>query len=263
MDYHEIVNDGPVGEPFVVSYCPLTGSALAWVGRAADPNSTFGVSGLLYNSNLLLYDRASDSIWSQLLQLSVNGPRIGERPEKIQVLETTFATLKSMYPDAVVMTRDTGHVRRYDEYPYGSYREDSEFLFKISRLDNRLSLKQRVIGLHEGDSGKVYQIDRFGASTLAINDQFRDQAIVVFGNSTLNLAAIYSRVLSDGTILTFNPIQDDLPNIMSDTEGNVWDVFGRAVSGPRAGEQLRSVRSYTAMWFAWVSHFDDVQIHFN
>jgi len=263
MDYHEIVNDGPANDPFIVSYCPLTGSALAWKGTAAHADSTFGVSGLLYNSNLLLYDRETQSLWSQLLELSVNGPRIGEQPENFRVLEMTFETLTRMYPDALVLSRDTGHSFPYDDYPYGDYLETSNFLFRVSRRDGRLHPKQRVIGIHDGNSSKVYQLGAFGTSTQTINDQFNDQPIVVVGNSALSYAAIYSRTLSDGTILTFNPLQDELPNVMADTEGNVWDIFGAAVSGPRMGAQLDTARSYTALWFAWVAHFDTVEIYFN
>ena len=263
MNWHEIVNDGPTSNPFIMSYCPLTGSAMAWKGRAADANPTFGVSGLLYNSNLILYDRATDSLWSQMLQLAVNGPRIREQGEVIQVIETTFSTLTAMYPDALVMTRDTGHNRNYDQYPYGDYLTSTRLLFQVSNADNRLHPKERTIGIYSGSSAKVYQLTGFGASTQTINEQFDSQPIVVVGNSVLNYAAIYSSQLSDGTILTFNPIQDDLPNVMSDTEGNVWDIFGTAVSGPRAGAQLDTTRSYTAMWFAWVSIFDAVEIHFN
>jgi len=263
MDYHEIVNDGTADDPLSMSYCPLTGSALAWKGRAAAADSTFGVSGLLYNSNLLLYDRESGSVWSQLLQLAVFGPRQGEQPENIRVFETTFTTLKSMYPDALVLSRDTGHFFNYDDYPYGNYQDDLALIFSVSRLDSRMHTKQRVIGIHEGSSSKVYQLGAFGATTQTINDQFNNQSIVVVGNSALSFAAIYSRVLADGTILNFSPLNDDLPNVMSDDEGNVWDIFGTAVSGPRAGEQLAATRSYVAMWFAWVSHFDNVEIYFN
>jgi len=263
MNWHEIVNDGPAGAPFIMSYCPLTGSAMAWKGRATDTNPTFGVSGLLYNSNLILYDRATDSLWSQMLQLAVNGPRIREQAGVIQVIETTFSTIKAMYPDALVMTRDTGHNRNYDQYPYGDYLTSTGLLFQVSNADNRLHPKERTIGIFEGSNSKVYQLNSFGASTLTINEQFGSQPIVVVGNSALNFAAIFSSELSDGTILTFNPIQDDLPNVMSDTEGNVWNIFGTAVSGPRIGAQLDTTRSYTAMWFAWVSIFDNVEIHFN
>lgn len=263
MDYHEIVNDGSADDPFIVSYCPLTASAIGFKGSAADTNPTFGVSGLLYNSNLILFDRQTDSLWSQMLQVSVNGPRIRQQRENIQLVHTTFETLGEMYPDAMVMTRDTGHVRSYDQYPYGSYRVSTGLLFLTEPFDNRLHPKERAIGIHTDADAKIYQIDGFGNETQAINDEFAGQSIVVVGNSALDLAAIYSRELSDGTILSMTPIQDDLPNIAEDSEGNIWDIFGTAVSGPRAGEQLQSVRSYTAMYFAWSSHFDNVEIHFN
>jgi hypothetical protein len=263
MDYHEIVNDGPAAAPFTMSYCPLTGSAMARFGKASAADPSFGVSGLLYNSNLLLYDRETESLWSQMLQLAVNGPRIREVTEVIQVIETKFETLQAMYPDASVMTRATGHSRPYDEYPYGDYLDEPGLLFQVSRGDNRMQAKQRVIGIFEGDSAKVYQLGAFGALTRTINDQFNSQSIVVVGDSALNFAAIYSRVLADGTILSFDPIQGDLPNVMTDAEGNVWDIFGTAVSGPRAGAQLDSTRSYTALWFAWAAHFGTVDINFN
>jgi hypothetical protein len=263
MNYHEVVNDGPADAPFTMSYCPLTGSAVAWFGKASAVDPSFGVSGLLYNSNLLLYDRETQSLWSQMLQLTVNGTRIREVPEVIQAIETNFETLQAMYPAATVMTRNTGHSRPYDQPPYGNYLNEPGLLFQVFRADNRMEQKQRVIGIFEGDSAKVYQLGAFGTLTRTINDQFNNQSIVAIGNSALNFAAIYSRVLADGTILSFDPIQDDLPNVMTDSEGNVWDIFGSAVSGPRVGTQLDSTRSYTALWFAWVAHFRTVDIIFN
>ncbi|MDH3806651.1 MAG: DUF3179 domain-containing protein, partial [Gammaproteobacteria bacterium] len=117
MNWHEIVDDGPNDDPFAMSYCPLTGSAVAWRADANVFRRTFGVSGLLYNSNLILYDRTTGSRWSQMLQKSVWGERAGEEPERIQVLEMPFSTLQQMYPDAQVMTRQTGWNRDYDDYP--------------------------------------------------------------------------------------------------------------------------------------------------
>ena len=112
-------------------------------------------------------------------------------------------------------------------------------------------------------ASKTYELSKFGDQTIAINDDFGGQSIVVVGNSALDFAVIYDRELADGTILSFTPILDDLPNILSDTEGNTWDIFGTAVAGPRLGAQLESTRSYVAMWFAWVGHFDTVELHFN
>lgn len=262
LDWHEVVNDTGGSRPFILSYCPLTASAVAWVASPSDADPTFGVSGLLYNSNLLLYDRKTDSRWSQMLQSAVSGSRIGEEPVGIPVIETTFATLKSMYPDAVVLTRETGHFRDYDRYPYGDYRSSGNLLFPVQRRDNRLHEKERAIGVHSGRASKVYQLAGFGPNTQAINDDFSGEAIVVVGNSAKQFAAVYSRELNDGSILAMTPLEDALPNVMTDSEGNVWDIFGRAVAGPRLGTQLRMVKSYTAMWFAWTAHFDTVEIYF-
>jgi hypothetical protein len=269
LDWHEIVNDGPADDPYTLSYCPLTGSAMVWKGTASHADSSYGVSGLLYNSNLLLYDRETETLWSQMFEIGVNGPRIGELPQRLQVLEANYGTLRDMYPDAMVMTPNTGYSRDYSTYPYGFYRSNSGLLFSISNVDNRLHPKTRVIGFRSGTGveanpvSKVYQLGAFGPTLQAINDQVDGQDIVVVGSTDLNFAVIYSRELADGTILTFSPLTDDLPNIMSDDEGNVWDSFGTAVSGPRAGAQLVPPRSYVAYWFAWATHFPNAQIHFN
>jgi len=263
LDWHEIVNDATGSSSFTLSYCPLTASAVAWLQDTTDSNPTFGVSGLLYNSNLILFDRETDTIWAQMLQLAISGERIREVPTNLQVLEMPFATLQNTFPDAQVLTRETGHNRNYDRYPYGSYRSDNLLLFPVVRSDQRLHSKARAIGIHTDNDAKVYQLDGFGPSTQTINDNFMGQSIVVVGNSADQFSAIYSSELSDGSVLGFTPIQDDLPNVMTDAEGGVWDIFGTAVSGPRAGEQLATVRSYSAMWFAWSSFFSNVQIHFN
>lgn len=263
LNWHEVVNDSINFNDFVLSYCPLTGSALSWDVDDTLANTEFGVSGLLYNSNLILYDRESESNWSQMLEQSVQGPRSAERPQRLQVVETTWATWRAMYPDSFVMTRSTGSVRDYDAYPYGNYRFDEDLLFPVSNRDNRLHPKERVIGIRNSTSSKVYQIGGFGTATQAVNDHFAGDPIVAVGNSAADIAVIFSRELGDGTILTFSPLDGQLPNIMSDSEGNVWDVFGNAVSGPRTGERLASTNSYTAMWFAWVAFFPDAEIHFN
>lgn len=263
MNWHEIVNHSPADNPYTVSYCPLTGSAVAWQGDATSFDPTFGTSGLLYNSNLILFDRASRSWWSQMLQQAVAGRRIGELPTTIQVVEMPLSTLQQMYPDANVLNRITGHSRDYDISPYGDYTTSNSLLFPVSNDDRRLHRKERVMGVRVGGLTKAYQIAGFGASTQAINEQLATTSFVVVGNTALNFSAVFNRELPDGTILAFTPIQDDLPNVMTDSEGNVWDIFGSAVSGPRVGTQLGSTNSYTAMWFAWAAFFETSEIHFN
>ena len=262
MDWHEIVNDGTDAAPYTMSYCPLTGTALAWKGDPAATNPDFGVSGLLFNSNLILYDRATASLWPQMFEQSVNGPRIREVPTRMQVIETTWGTWRAMYPDSLIMNTSTGHRRDYGDYPYGDYKDNSGLLFPVANADQRLHPKTRVLGIRENGQAKVYQIDGFGTATMAINEQFGSTQIVVVGNSGANFGAIYDRTLSDGTILNFTAIGGQLPNVLQDDEGNVWDIFGKAVSGPRAGEQLGPTDSYIGMWFAWAAFFPSIEIHF-
>jgi hypothetical protein len=263
LDWHEVVNDTAANDPFSLSYCPLTGSAVAWKssGSAADP--TFGVSGFLYNSNLILLDRQTGSLWSQMLEQSVNGTRIGDFPERMQVIETSLQTWQTMYPGSQILTTDTGHSRSYGLYPYDNYKTGRRLLFPVTSTDDRLHPKTRVIGIRVGSASKVYQIDGFAASLQAVNDQVGDQSIVAIGSSQLQLAAIYNRQLADGTILNFTALDGSLPQVMQDDEGNVWDIFGTAVSGSRSGEQLDMTTSYVAMWFAWAAFFPDTEIHFN
>lgn len=265
LNYHEIVNDEASYTDWVLSYCPLTGTALAWDTDADTSvvNTEFGVSGLLYNSNLILYDRETGSHWSQMLERSVRGSRVDEVPERIQVIETTWETWKAMYPDSKILSVETGHERDYFAYPYATYRWDEFLLFPISFDDNRMHRKRRVIGVHSGAFSKVYQIDAFPATTTTLHEQINGEPVVVIGNSAANIAAIYSRELSDGTVLQFTPVQDRLPVAMTDTEGNEWDIFGTAVSGPRAGARLETTNSYTAYWFAWGTFFLGAEIHFN
>ena len=263
LNYHEIVNDEASYTDFVLSYCPLTGTALAWDADDNVVNAEFGVSGMLYNSNLILYDRETGSHWSQMLERSVRGSRVDEVPERIQVIETTWRTWKAMYPDSKILSVETGHERDYIAYPYGTYRWDEFLIFPISYDDNRMHRKRRVIGMHAGSFSKVYQIDAFPAEIATLHEQINGQPVVVIGNSAANIAAIYSRELADGTVLQFSPLQGQLPLVMSDTEGNTWDIFGVAVSGPRAGTRLDMTNSYSAYWFAWGTFFLDAEIHFN
>jgi len=263
LHYHEIVNDQVSFADFVLSFCPLTGSAVAWNASGPEVDREFGVSGLLYNSNLILYDRATGSHWSQMLQRAVRGSRVNEVPDRIQVIETTWATWKAMYPDSKVLSTATGHERDYFAYPYGTYRWDDNLLFPVSNLDNRLHPKLRVIGISSGPVSKVYQIESFPAANVTLHENINGAPVVVIGNSAANIAAIYSRELDDGTILQFTPVQDQLPIVMTDTEGNLWDIFGVALDGPRAGTRLGMTMSYTAMFFAWATFFDDTEIHFN
>lgn len=255
LDWHEILNDREAAVPLVVSYCPLTGSALLWRSNPNAGNSTFGVSGLLFNSNLILYDRETESHWAQMREQSVEGSRIGEFPDRLPVVETTLRTWLEMYPDSQYVTRQTGFTRDYGDYPYGDYKTSTRLLFSVRDLDPRLHMKTRVLGVSTGvGSERAYIIEEFPVDDEepeVINDTLAGVPVVIAGHADKNLAVAFESTLADGTELTFTQA-GPLPIVMEDDEGNMWDVFGEAVSGPRAGERLLlPERAHIAYWFAW------------
>ena len=266
MNWHEIVNDtftiDGSHERATLSYCPLTGSAMLWKSFMEPGDETFGTSGVLYNSNLILYDRENVNYWSQMLEEAIVGRHVTKIPDRLQVVDTTWATWKAMYPETVLLTRETGFSRDYDDYPYGDYLVTERLIFPVNNSnDFRLWKKTRVLGINVGDSSKVYPINVFTSAVEVINDTTGDMQTVVAGSSELNFGVVFNRQLEDCTVLEFEAVQDSLPVVMRDNEGNEWDVFGVAVSGDRAGQQLQKTNSYIAFWFAWTAFFPGADIH--
>jgi hypothetical protein len=271
LNWHEIVNykfeiDGkPENESATLSYCPLTGSAMLWkaIRKGGDP--TFGVSGLLYNSNLVLYDRDTLSLWSQMLEQGIRHGRIKHIPDRLQAVETTWETWLAMYPETILLSRKTGAQvpqRRYDFYPYLNYRDTQSLLFPVNNMnDDRLHRKERVLGINVGNASAVFVIKDFASNVEAKQRTVGDMEVVIAGSSALNFAVVYNRQMEDCTILDFEAVQDQLPVVLRDNEGNEWDVFGTAVSGPRTGQQLQKTNSYIAYWFAWTAFFPGATIN--
>ncbi|MDQ7049406.1 MAG: DUF3179 domain-containing protein [Enterobacterales bacterium] len=261
LDWHEVVNLETNGDNHAFSYCPLTGSAGLWSVPARFTNKTFGVSGLLYNSNLILYDRETDSNWPQMFNQAANGQLIGEKAVTHAVIETTWGSWKQMYPNTTLLSNNTGFSRDYEVYPYDNYLTDNTLLFALSRQDSRLHLKTRVLGVADANVNIVYPLNDFSINIQTINEVFATSEFVVVGSSQINFAIAFESRLSDGTLLTFTPVDSALPIVMQDNEGNQWNVFGEAVSGPRQGTKLKLKSDYIAFWLAWVPYHPSPTIH--
>lgn len=261
LDWHEIINDQIGGVSFSITYCPLTGSGIGWERSLNGSATTFGVSGLLYNTNLIPYDRATNSNWSQMMLRCVNGPLKGTWINTHQIVETKWETWKEAYPQTQVVSTNTGYSRPYGQYPYGSYRTNDALLFPVNNEDSRLPKKERIHGIIVGDQTKVSKIEGFPSTIGTINDLFGGVPIVVVGSKTKNFAVSYERRLSDGTLLRFTPVHDALPVVMVDQEGTRWDLFGKGTEGPRAGIQLKPTRSFISYWFAWGAFYPSATIN--
>ena len=261
LDWHEIIND-KIGElPFAIVYCPLTGSATNWDRRINGQETTYGVSGLLWNTNIIPYDRLTDSNWSQLIQRSVNGEMVNQHAFQYPVLETSWNTWKKLYPATKVVSTSTGHSRSYGRYPYGDYRTSNRTIFPIDKTDNRLPLKTRVLGVIEGNKAKTYQFSDFPDSLGVIHDEFQGRSLVLVGSKKLMFMTGFSRALN-GSVLTFEALDEErFPSIMRDQDNNEWDVFGVCLNGERKGQVLDPVRSYLAYWFSFPAVFDEVTLY--
>jgi len=154
MNWHEIVNDRIGQHTFVMSYCPLCGS-----GMAFDSRDRFGVSGMLYQSDVLLYDKKSDSLWSQLMMQAVAGPRTGEKLKLIPIEHSTWHDWKNAHPDTSVLSRHTGYHRDYSRNPYVGYEAESGTYVPIYHHDHRLPAKAWVVGLSIGSHHIAWQLN--------------------------------------------------------------------------------------------------------
>ena len=155
LTQHEIVNDTLDGVPIAVTYCPLCDSAVVFDRRKADGRSVyeFGVSGLLYNSNVLLYDRGSrqQSLWSQLGSYAVSGPASGTRLRSLPAELTTAQDWLARFPKSTVMSDKTGYRRDYRRNPYASYFRSDRLMFPVQPTSRSLPNKERVLGLVAGE----------------------------------------------------------------------------------------------------------------
>lgn len=170
LNWHEVVNDTVGGRPVAVTYCPLTASAVVFERDVGGRVLTFGVSGRLFQSNVLLYDHQSESLWSQLGGASISGPSVDTRLRPVVSAETTWASWRSAHPDTLVLSPETGFRRDYDRDPYADYHGSPVAMFETRGADARLAMKTRVVGLRLGDESVAYPLDTLAAAG-AIEDR--------------------------------------------------------------------------------------------
>ncbi len=261
LDWHEIINDDINNHSVAVIYCPLTGTGIGWDRMVNNSKTIFGVSGLLYNSNIIPYDRATDSNWSQLLLKSVQGQHAGTPAKTYNLLETTWKTWKDLFPSTTVISTNTKHNRNYGRYPYGSYKTDGRLIFPVNNIDDRIHQKERVLAVINEGNARVYRFENFGKGISIVMDEFAGNQLVIAGSNGLNLMVAFNRKLANDTFLEFEPVHNELPVILKDNEGTRWDVFGKGVEGPRAGQQLEQVIQMIGYWFSFAAFYPDVSIY--
>lgn len=159
MVWHEIVNDNIAQDPLLITYCPLCGSGIAYERKINGEEVEFGTSGKLYNSNLVMYDRKTDSYWTQIDGLAVVGELTGTKLIPVSIDTVAWRDWKKANPDSQVLSQDTGFERAYGKDPYGSYYETSFLFFPVENRDDRVHPKTVVFGIKVNGVFKAYKED--------------------------------------------------------------------------------------------------------
>ncbi|MEE8458676.1 MAG: DUF3179 domain-containing protein, partial [Phycisphaerales bacterium] len=179
--YHEVVNDEIGGTPVAIVYCPLCDSVTAVERRLDGAVREFGVSGLLFNSNVLLYDRSDDSLWSQVGLTAISGPNAGRSLPHLPWEITTAAAWRTRHPDSTVMSFETGYDRDYDRNPYPNYfNANDRLMFPVANEDDRLQRRDLVVGIRFGDTTRAYPLATIrSAPDGLVRDSIDGEAIVL------------------------------------------------------------------------------------
>jgi len=157
LNWHEIVNDTLNEVPFVVTYCPLCGTGMVFkASQNKNQRDFFGVSGLLYNSDVLLYDKKTESLWSQIGKKAISGKRKGEELTILPATHTTWSDWSTRFPDTTVLSLDTGYRRDYSRDPYSGYERSRKLYFPVRNKDNRFHPKDWVAGVIFNGKAKAY-----------------------------------------------------------------------------------------------------------
>ncbi len=156
MNWHEIVNDRFGDERVVITYCPLCGTGMAFLADTTDSSLTFGVSGLLYNSDMLLYDRQTESLWSQIMAQAISGTHKGRRLLAIPMSHTSWSDWRQRHPETLVLSQDTGFSRDYQRTPYAGYETSRKLFFPVKFRAQGYHPKERVLGLEIDGQYRAY-----------------------------------------------------------------------------------------------------------
>lgn len=273
MTRHEVVNDEVGGVPVAVTYCPLCNTAVAFNRTFDGGVLRLGVSGLLRNSDLVMWDDATQTLWQQVTGEAIVGTNAGKKLEPVPTAIVSWADFAENHPDGQALSDDQGFGIPYGSNPYTFYSSrNAPFSFFDGEIDPRFPALERVVGVTVDDTSKAYGFPDI-QEVRVVNDVIADTPIVVFWGSPdtadgLDASAIadarpigtgiaYSRIVEDQE-LTFEPADDD--RFLDIETGTVWNILGVAVSGELAGAELDLITHRNEFWFAWQAFFADSDV---
>jgi hypothetical protein len=271
--WHEIANDTVGGQPLVVTFCPLCNTAIAFKRTVNGEVLDFGTTGRLRYSNLIMYDRQTETWWQQATGEAIAGELTGTQLEFYPATIVSWQDFKSSFPQGKVLSRETGYPRNYGHNPYIGYDDvnNPPFLYQGPATPNQLPPVARVLTIDLNGEAVAYPYETLEELGV-INDMVGGEPVVIVwqagtaspldsatiaGGRDVGTAAAFSRIVI-GEVLTF--VADN--GTISDNEtGNTWNVLGTATSGSLAGTRLTPVVAINHFWFSWAAFKPETRIY--
>ncbi len=270
--WHEIVNDSVGGKAVAVTFCPLCNSSVVFDRTVGGNTLTFGTSGALRHSDLVMWDRQTESWWQQITGEAIVGDLTGTVLDVLPSTITSWKSFKDTYPGGQLLLRLTnsdGSFRRsYDEPPYAGYDDVNEHPFLFSgTVDSRLSAMTRVVAVNLNGTSVAYPFD-FLASNPVINDTVGGEDVVILYDADVASAFLNSdlgRTVSGSAVVFKRPSAGEFElrdgKIVDSETGSVWTISGIAKSGPAKGTRLPPVQhGGVYFWFAWAVFMPDTEV---
>lgn len=250
IDRHEIVNGQTDGLAYTLTFCPLTGSA---IGFSRPNDETFGVSGLLHNSNLIYFNRKNDNYWSQMTLTSIRGESVCETFNVLNLIEMNWERWLQQPTDFRVLSQNTGFDKDYSQSFSELIAHDDTPLWPYSPQDNRLENFERVYVLFIGNKPKAYPLDRSSNSLSIIKDAVLGTRVMVVTDKENGLITAF---YDDGGEYS---IEGRSTGIIITQQNKSWDIFGRSMNNQH--EDLKKPNGYTAYWFSVGAMFPQIELY--
>ena len=271
LTWHEIVNDTVGGTPVAVTYCPLCNSAVAYDRRVDDMVVDFGISGMLWNSALVMFDRQTETLWSHFTGEGIVGELTGLQLETFPVATVPWGVWRDANPDGLVLSQDTGFSRSYGRNPYPGYDDVNRqpFLFD-GEVDGQYTAMTRILGIEIDDEAlgvpffllqeeHVVTAKVAGTEIVALWAPGTASALdagEIAGGDDVGATGVFIPVI-DGQDLTFAPVEG---GFVDDQTGSTWNILGTAVDGELEGSALEALTHVDTFWFAWSAFQPDTAI---
>ena len=275
--FHEIVNDSLDNVPIAITYCPLCNAAIVFDRRFSHQGNDyvldFGVSGMLRKSDLVMWDRQTQSWWQQLTGEALVGLFAGSTLDFIPSMLISLEDYSTTYPDGKILSTETGHFRQYGTNPYTQYDspENTQPRFFKEDIDERLPAMERIINVHIGGDYKVYPLSIVQQKKV-INDRFNDKLLVLFFEektvSVLDEAQI-AESKQIGSVTVFRATIDNQPltftrtdnGFRDDQTNSIWSITGKCIDGKFKGRELWPINHGNHFAFAWFAFHPESEIY--